>query len=397
MSYFLVFFVMLFLSNLNWDFYLLVLGIFCFYFSLRIGGDYVNNYLSFDVLSRGLILLSLWVGLIMLLARLNFDFIKILVQEFILLVIFLVYLLVLSFSFSSLFLFYVSFELTIVPTFMLILGWGYRVERFQAGMYIFMYTLVASLPFLLLLFNLEFSEGSMNYCYLFFSATKGLGGIWWLYISLVFLVKLPIFLVHLWLPKAHVEAPLAGSIILAGVLLKLGGYGLIRCMNFCVGDFVYYTGMLCGLGLIGGVMISFVCIRQVDLKCLVAYSSVAHMGTVLCGILRFLWIGSLGRYLMILSHGICSSGLFCLLNLMYERWGSRSIVLMRGGLICAPVLSFWWFTLCVGNISCPPRFNFICEVLIIMGIASWRYNLLLGLFFLVLIRGVYTTYFFCLF
>jgi len=88
-------------------------------------------------------------------------------------------------------------------------------------------------------------------------------------------------------------------------------------------------------------MISFICIRQVDIKCLVAYSSVAHMGSVLCGLLCFLSIGGLGSYLMMLAHGICSSGLFCLLNLIYERWGTRSVILMKGGVVCAPVLSFW--------------------------------------------------------
>jgi len=128
--------------------------------------------------------------------------------------------------------------------------------------------------------------------------------------------------------------------ILAGVLLKLGGYGLLRSFTFCSKDFISYNGYINRLGLIGSLMVRFICIRQVDLKCLVAYSSVAHMGSVLCGLLCFLWVGNFGSYLIMLAHGICSSGLFCLLNLMYERWGSRRIILMKGGFLCSPVLSF---------------------------------------------------------
>jgi len=351
------------------------------FFSLNFFGLFFNGFMQGDSFSVGLISLSLWIGLLMLLASLRFDRSKAIFREFMGIIIILVFLLLFTFSFSSLFLFYVGFEFTIVPTFLLILGWGYRVERFQAGLYIFIYTLMASLPFLLLLFNLINKEGSMDFTFLFFNRAKGLGGFWWVYVSLVFMVKLPAALVHLWLPKAHVEAPLAGSMVLAGVLLKLGGYGFIRCFNFCVKDFFFVRRIFESLGLLGGLFIRFICMRQVDLKCLVAYSSVAHMGIVICGLFCFMWIGRYGGYLIILSHGICSSGLFCLLNLIYERWGSRSIVLMKGGVMCAPILSFWWFRLCVGNISCPPRFNFISEVLVLMRVLTWDILIIRGLFF----------------
>lgn len=394
MSWGLAFFLIIFLGGFGWEIFLFLYSLFSFLICLHFIGDFLRSFFIIDYLSVGLIFLSFWVGLIILLASVRFDFSKNIFREFILLVGLLVILLFYRFSFRNLFLFYIRFEFTIVPTFFLILGWGYRVERFQAGLYMFIYTLAASLPFLVILFFLNTLEGSLNYIYLFFYREKFLGGIWWFYISIVFLVKLPVFLVHLWLPKAHVEAPLAGSIILAGVLLKLGGYGMIRSFNFCSYDFIKIRGFLSSLGLLGGVLISFVCMRQVDLKCLVAYSSVAHIGSVLCGLLCFLWIGTIGRYIMILAHGICSSGLFCLLNLMYERWGSRRVLLIKGGIICLPVLSFWWFTLCVGNISCPPSFNFISEIFIVLGIMRWRYLMIFGLVILLVIRGVYTVYFF---
>jgi len=188
----------------------------------------------------------------------------------------------LTFGSMNLFIFYVFFEMRLIPTLLLILGWGYQPERIQAGLYIFFYTLLASLPIIVAIFYFYEKFYSLD----FFLLNDYLDS-FLLYIctSFVFLVKIPIFFVHLWLPKAHVEAPVSGSIILAGIMLKLGGYGFIRLISLfsLVGVRVNFFFIL--ISLFGGFLISLICLRQRDIKSLIAYSSVSHMGLVLGGLI----------------------------------------------------------------------------------------------------------------
>lgn len=196
-------------------------------------------------------------------------------------------------------------------------------------------------------------------------------------LSMAFLVKLPIFFVHLWLPKAHVEAPVAGSIILAGVLLKLGGYGLlcvapalILCINFI-------GGYLIGLRLAGMIFVGFICLRLNDFKALVAYSSVAHIGIVIGGIFRFYYWGISGAVVIILGHGLASSGLFRIVNIYYERLGRRSFFINRGLIIVLPSFSLLIFLLVASNIAAPPTINLLSEILLIGGIIRFDLYILL--------------------
>jgi NADH-ubiquinone oxidoreductase chain 4 len=292
----------------------------------------------------------------------------------------------------NIFLFYLFFERRLIPTLFLILGWGYQPERLQAGIYLLFYTLFASLPLLISIFFILNNFFSINIFLLInFSCFYSL---FYLSIIFAFLVKIPIFLVHLWLPKAHVEAPVSGSIILAGVLLKLGGYGLLRVFPFLLLSGINYNFWWISIRLLGGIIISLVCIRQIDIKALIAYSSVAHMGIVLRGLITLTYWGLRGSYTLIISHGLCSSGLFCLANISYERLISRSLLINKGLLNFIPSLSLWWFLLCAGNIAAPPTLNLLGEIRLLNRIISWSWITIFFIAFISFFSAAYSLYLF---
>lgn len=349
--------------------------------------------IGLDLMSYTLILLRFWICRIIIIGREIIFYLKFYKEIFLLNVIIILLFLLMRFSIFNLFNFYLCFERSLIPIFIIIIGWGFQIERLQAGLYILLYTLIGSLPLLIIIFYL-YRE---NYSLIFYNIKiYNFNYNFLIYIRIIigFLIKLPIFLLHLWLPKAHVEAPVAGSIILAGVILKLGGYGLIRFLIILNKFNRKFSIYLVIISLIGGILIRLNCIQQRDIKLLVAYSSVGHIGIILGGILTLKDWGLISSLTIILSHGLCSSGLFFLININYERIGSRNLFLVKGIIHYIPKIRIWWFLFCILNIAAPPSLNLFREVGLINSLISWRTWSILRLIIIRFFAAGYSLYLF---
>nr|YP_011009666.1 NADH dehydrogenase subunit 4 [Hygia bidentata]WPV77658.1 NADH dehydrogenase subunit 4 [Hygia bidentata] len=332
-----------------------------------ISGYYMSLSYGFgmDLISFCMLFLSIWIIFLMMMASNKIKMMNNYSTEFLFIILVLLMILILTFSTSNLFLFYVFFESSMIPIILLIFGWGYQPERFLAGMYLLFYTLFASFPLLLSIFYIYNFCGTLYYFLIIINFN------YYLYFSLImaFLVKMPMIFVHFWLPKAHVEAPISGSMILAGVLLKLGGYGLYRIFYFMNNNNFNYIFII--LSLFGMFMVGLLCLVQVDIKLMIAYSSVAHMGLVISGIMTCFYYGFLGSLILMIGHGLCSSGLFSLANIIYERSYSRSLFINKGFITLMPIMSLFWFLFCINNMASPLSLNLFGEILLFNSIMSW--------------------------
>nr|YP_009115576.1 NADH dehydrogenase subunit 4 [Phoebastria albatrus]AID69893.1 NADH dehydrogenase subunit 4 [Phoebastria albatrus] len=337
----------------------------------------LTQWTGIDQISSPLLVLSCWLLPLMIMASQNhlqhepltrkriFITTLIMIQPFI----------ILAFSTTELMLFYISFEATLIPTLILITRWGNQPERLSAGIYLLFYTLISSLPLLVTILHLHTQTGTLHLTMLELtrptftnSWANLLSG---LALLMAFMVKAPLYGLHLWLPKAHVEAPIAGSMLLAALLLKLGGYGIMR-ITLLLGPLsspLHYPFLT--LALWGALMTSSICLRQTDLKSLIAYSSVSHMGLVIAAsMIQTHWAFS-GAMILMISHGLTSSMLFCLANTNYERTHSRILLLTRGLQPLLPLMATWWLLANLTNMALPPTTNLMAELTIMIALFNW--------------------------
>jgi len=326
--------------------------------NLNLGVDGISIF--FIVLTTLLITLCLLV---------SWNTVSVNLKEYLICFLILEFFLIGVFCALDLMLFYILFESVLVPMYLIIGVWGSRERKIRAAFFFFLYTLVGSVLMLLSILYIYFQVGTTNFEILI-STTFSIKEqkILWLAFFLSFATKVPMVPAHIWLPEAHVEAPTSGSVILAGILLKLGTYGFLRfCFPLFPEACFFFTPLVYSIASLGVVYTSLTAIRQTDFKKIIAYTSVAHMNLVIIGLFSFNIIGLEGAILQSLSHGFVASALFVIIGVVYERHHTRTLKYYGGLVHTMPLYSIIFLIFTMANIGLPGTGSFVGEFLILMG------------------------------
>ena len=324
-------------------------------------------YLGVDGISLFFILLTTLLIPICLLA--SWDAIKFNEKEYFIAFLAMEALVIAVFCVLDIILFYVFFESVLISMFIIIGVWGSRERRIRAAYMFFLYTLLGSVLMLLAILYIYYQAGTTDYQILLTTTfDPEVQKLLWLAFFASFAVKVPMLPVHIWLPEAHVEAPTAGSVILAGILLKLGSYGFLR---FSLPLFpyasIYFTPLIYAFACIAVIYTSLTAIRQTDLKRIIAYASVAHMNLVLIGMFVYNLQGLEGSILQQLSHGLVSGALFLCVGVIYDRHHTRLVKYYSGLAHTMPIYIAIFMFFSMANIALPGTSSFVGEFLILAG------------------------------
>lgn len=331
--------------------------------------EYSTLYFAIGLDGISLFFVLLTCFLIPVCLLVGWNSVQIYVKEYCIAFLVMESLMIAVFSVLDLLLFYIFFESVLIPMFIIIGIWGSRERKIRAAYQFFLYTLFGSVLMLLAVLLVFFQAGSTDLQLLYttpFSEKREI--LLWCAFFASFAVKVPMVPVHIWLPEAHVEAPTAGSVLLAGILLKLGTYAFLR---FSIPIFpyacVYFTPLIYTMSVIAIIYTSLTTLRQVDLKKIIAYSSVAHMNFVTLGLFSLNAQGVEGSIMLMLSHGIVSPALFLLVGALYDRHKTRLLRYYGGCARTMPVFAILFLFFTMANISLPGTSSFVGEFLVLTG------------------------------